>query len=215
MGFPREEYWPGVPFPPPGDLPNPGIKPMSSLTGDFFTTEPPGKPLKIAICISFYIVGKKWKHAGSYLLSVEININVREIKKKAIAQKYNSNIIELKIFCITFHSTLVLLNKREFTRKKHQFWFISTLWTIAYQAPPFMEFSRQGYWRALPFPSPEDLLNPGIEPRSQFLCGSSKRFQPPVTFYFTNSKWGQAAYVWVLVEILTDLLKVAKIFFTL
>ena len=46
MGFPRQEYWRGLPFPPPGDLPNPGIKPVSpALAGGFFTTEPPEKPL--------------------------------------------------------------------------------------------------------------------------------------------------------------------------
>ena len=45
MGFLREEYWNGLPFPTLGDLPNPGIKPMSpALAGGFFTTEPPGKP---------------------------------------------------------------------------------------------------------------------------------------------------------------------------
>ena len=45
MGFPRQEYWNGLPFPPSGDLPDPGIKPMSpSLAGGFFTTEPPEKP---------------------------------------------------------------------------------------------------------------------------------------------------------------------------
>ena len=42
MGFPRQEYWTGLPFPTPGDLPDPGIKPASpALTGGFFTTEPP------------------------------------------------------------------------------------------------------------------------------------------------------------------------------
>ena len=40
----------------------------------------------------------------------------------------------------------------------------ATPWTVAYQAPPSMGFSRQGYWSGLPFPSPGDLLNPGIEP---------------------------------------------------
>ena len=46
MGFPRQEYWSGLPFPSPGDLPEPGIKPVSpALTGGFFTTEPLGKPL--------------------------------------------------------------------------------------------------------------------------------------------------------------------------
>ena len=42
MGFPRQEYWSGLPFPPPGDLPHPGIEPVSlmspALAGRFFTT---------------------------------------------------------------------------------------------------------------------------------------------------------------------------------
>ena len=42
MGFFRQEYWSGLPFPPPGDLPNPGIEPVSfkspALAGGFFTT---------------------------------------------------------------------------------------------------------------------------------------------------------------------------------
>ena len=45
MGFPRQEYWSGLPFPSPGDLPNPGIRPASPALADrFFTTELPGKP---------------------------------------------------------------------------------------------------------------------------------------------------------------------------
>ena len=47
MGFPRQEYWSGLPLPSPGDFPNPGIEPRSpELTGGFFTTEVPGKPLR-------------------------------------------------------------------------------------------------------------------------------------------------------------------------
>ena len=46
--FPRQEYWSGLPFPPPGDLPNPGIKPESpvslALQVDSFPLEPLGKP---------------------------------------------------------------------------------------------------------------------------------------------------------------------------
>ena len=42
MQFSRQEYWSGLPFPPPGDLPNPGIKPVSptspAVAGEFFTT---------------------------------------------------------------------------------------------------------------------------------------------------------------------------------
>ena len=45
MGFPRQEYWSGLPFPCPRDLPNPGVEPESpALAGGFFTAEPPGKP---------------------------------------------------------------------------------------------------------------------------------------------------------------------------
>ena len=49
MEFPRQDHWSRLPFPSPGDLPNPGIEPMSpvspALAGEFFTTEPPGKPI--------------------------------------------------------------------------------------------------------------------------------------------------------------------------
>ena len=42
MEFPREEYWNELPFPSPGNLPNPGIKPTSpAMAGGFFTAEPP------------------------------------------------------------------------------------------------------------------------------------------------------------------------------
>ena len=45
MGFPRQEYWSGFPFPSPGDFPDPGIKPTSpALAGGFFTVEPLGQP---------------------------------------------------------------------------------------------------------------------------------------------------------------------------
>ena len=45
MGFPRQEYWSGLPLPSPGHLPDPDIEPESpALTGRFFTAEPPGKP---------------------------------------------------------------------------------------------------------------------------------------------------------------------------
>ena len=51
MGFSRQEYWSGLPFPSPGHLPDPGTKPMSlaslTLPGGFFTTVLPGKPLEL------------------------------------------------------------------------------------------------------------------------------------------------------------------------
>ena len=55
----------------------------------------------------------------------------------------------------------------------------TTPWTVAHQAPPSMGFSRQEYWSGLPFPSPEDLPNPGIEPRSPALQADTLTSEPP------------------------------------
>ena len=52
-----------------------------------------------------------------------------------------------------------------------------TLWTVAYQAPASMGFSRQEYWSGLPFPSPGDL--PGIEPRSPAFHADTLTSEPP------------------------------------
>ena len=50
MGFHRQEYWSELPFPPLGNLPDPGIQPRSpALAGRFFTAEPPGKPISSTV----------------------------------------------------------------------------------------------------------------------------------------------------------------------
>ena len=55
----------------------------------------------------------------------------------------------------------------------------ATPWTVAYQTPLSMEFSRQEHWSGLPFPSPEDFLNPGIEPGSPALQADALPSEPP------------------------------------
>ena len=55
----------------------------------------------------------------------------------------------------------------------------ATPWTVAYHAPPFMGFSRQECWSGLPFPSPGDLPDPGIEPRSPTLQADALPSEPP------------------------------------
>ena len=94
MGFHRQEYWSGLPFPSSGDLPDPEIKPTSPQI--------------------------------LYLATSEV--------------KFLSHV---RLFVI--------------------------LWTVAYQASPSMRFSRQEYQSGLPFPSPGELPDPGIEPRSPTL----------------------------------------------
>ena len=104
MGFSRQEYWSELPFPSPGDLPDPGIEPGSpAFQADTLTYEPPGKPRWVCVCV---LIG--FSHVQLFM----------------------------------------------------------TLWGIVCQAPLSMVFSRQECWSGLPFPSPGDLLNPGIEPTS-------------------------------------------------
>ena len=55
----------------------------------------------------------------------------------------------------------------------------ATLWTVAYQTPPSMGFSRQEYWSGLPFPSLGDLPDPGIEPGSPTLQADALTSEPP------------------------------------
>ena len=55
----------------------------------------------------------------------------------------------------------------------------ATPWTIAHQDPPSMGFSRQEYWSGLPFPSPGDVPDPGIEPRSPALQADTLTSEPP------------------------------------
>ena len=122
--FPRQ-YCNGLQFPPPGDLPNPGIEPKSpvspALVGRFFTTEPPGK-------YDWY-----------------------------------------KFICFSWHPRDLSEVKWSELKSLSRVQLFATPWTVAYQDPQSMGFSRQEYWSGLPFPSPGDLPDPGIERRSPAL----------------------------------------------
>ena len=75
------------------------------------------------------------------------------------------------------------MNKIPFSWKKvkslSRIRLFETPWTVAYQAPPSMGFSRQEYWSGVPFPSPGDLPNPRLEPRSPALQADAFLSQPP------------------------------------
>ena len=119
MGFSRQECCSGLPFPSPGDLPQPRDQTQVSRTaGEFFTNEPPAKPW---LC-------------GNSLCEVKSLSRVR---------------------------------------------LFVTPWTVAYQAPPSIGFSRQECWSELPFPSPGDLPDPGIEPGSPTLKADALHSEPP------------------------------------
>ena len=85
-----------------------------------------------------------------------------------------------KIFCAHRLGTKIV--KMSVTQKvkslSHVQLFV-TPWTIASQAPQSMAFSRQECWSELPFPSPGDLPNPGIEPGSPALQPDALPSEPP------------------------------------
>ena len=70
------------------------------------------------------------------------------------------------------------LKKRKWSRLVVVQLFV-TPWSVAHQAPPSMEFSRQESWNGSPFPSPGDLPNPGIEPGSPTLQADALLSEPP------------------------------------
>ena len=93
-----------------------------------------------------------------------------------------------------------------------------TPWTVAHQAPLSVEFSRQEYWSGLPFPSPEDLPDPGIEPMSPALAGGfflpqshlgSPNLSEKCRYCPLREKWpGQCAgmlFAWILDSMVTGL----------
>ena len=77
----------------------------------------------------------------------------------------------------TFSPWLLWLS--EWVKSLSHVQLFATPWTVAQQAPPSMGFSRQEYWSGLPFPSPGDLPDPGIEPRSPTLQADSLPSEPP------------------------------------
>ena len=75
--------------------------------------------------------------------------------------------------------TVLFCSHRDEVESLSRVQLFATPWTVAHQAPPSMGFSRQEYWSGLPFPSPGDLPNPGIEPRSPALQADALTSEPP------------------------------------
>ena len=103
MEFSRQGYWSGLPFPPPGDPPHPGIEPMSLVSS--------------ALAREFFITSATWEALH-------------------LSWKWKS---------------------------LSHVWLFLTPWTVAWQAPLYMGFSRQEYWRGLLLPPSGDLPDPRIK----------------------------------------------------
>ena len=75
----------------------------------------------------------------------------------------------LKLNCFYGEIPTFPLKERKKVKLLSRVQLFATPWTIDYQVPPSMGFSKQEYWNGLPFPSPGDLPKPGIEPGSPAL----------------------------------------------
>ena len=85
-----------------------------------------------------------------------------------------------ELCCIPKTITTSLINYEQTNVKSlSRVRLFATPQTVAYQAPQSMEFSRQEYWSGLPFPSPGDLPNPGIEPSSPTRQADALLSEPP------------------------------------
>ena len=83
MGFPRQEYWSGLPFPPPVDLAYPGIKPMSpgspALAGGFFQTETPGKLIITLQFSSVQSLSHVWLFVTPWTAACQASLSISNI----------------------------------------------------------------------------------------------------------------------------------------
>ena len=95
-------------------------------------------------------------------------------------------------------SKLIMLSLKVKVKSFSHVRLFATPWMVTYQAPQSMGFSRQEYWSGLPFPSPGDLSNPGIEPRSPALQTDALPSEPlgkPIYIYNVHAiVWNQTGF---------------------
>ena len=97
MGFSRQEYWSGLPFPSPGDLPDSGTEPRSpALQADAFTSEPPGKPKQRS----------DWRKIKNFMFAFPLNSP--SPSSQAILHYEMVNINELVNDLFAFHLSKIL-----------------------------------------------------------------------------------------------------------
>ena len=121
---------------------------------------------------------------------------VSVLSSRANTNMHISQVTALKFFIVVFCLSVKLLScVRLFT----------TPWTVTYQAPLSMGFSRQQYWSGLPFPSPGDLPDPGIEPGSPALLSQvNTKTETTIEGYILRKKntkmgfWGSSFYRCIL-----------------
>ena len=116
-------------------------------------------------------------------------VQTENLPKRKICRNDGTEQVDHSVLFIVklLNPIYVAVSSRQSRDRSARFWKVkvkscptlATPWTIVHQAPPSMGFSRQEYWSGLPFPSPGDLPNPGIEPRSPALQADALTSEPP------------------------------------
>ena len=126
--------------------PDPGIKPRSpALWADSFPSEPPGKPKNTGVGSLTLLQRNSWPRNRTRVSRIAGRFSTIELQEKPFM------LVKVRVKSLNLVRLFV------------------TPWSVAHQAPLSMGFSKQEYWSGLPFPSPGDLSDPGIEPGSPTL----------------------------------------------
>ena len=140
VGFPRQEYWSGLPSPSPRHLPDPGIEPTSpAFAGRFFTTEPPGEPQNVTAAAT----AKLCQSCPTLCNSIDGSPPGSPVPGILQART-------LEWVAIPFSNAWKWKVKG---KSLSRVWLLATPWTEANQAPLSMGFSGQEYWSGVPVPS--------------------------------------------------------------
>ena len=170
MGFSRQEHWTGLPFPSPGNPPDPGFEPASltsactvhwaiyrqhCLGSPAITTVTTNQSGKNQRALKQGLVEKTgYLHVNTkvflhkLLLTTERKVAVLQWKSDRNFLNWLSKLTSSKMGQNSIFSSACMLSR--FSRV----WLFVTPWTVACQAPLSMRFSKQEYWNGLPFPSP-------------------------------------------------------------
>ena len=133
-------------------------------------------------CLSNIYINASGDSSSEYI-SDSGDVNIRPTKRKKNLSdwfwykkwNWNSGCWRRYYRCVTTECNNLRSEVKSLSRVR----LFAAPWTIAYQVPLFMGFSRQEYWSGLPFPSPGDFSDPGIEPRSPALQADALPSKPP------------------------------------
>ena len=164
IGFSRQEDWRGLPFPSPGDLPDPGIQPRySTLQADTLPSKPlrnpfcemPPNVLPIFLCIDFFLIDLCVHHmyaTAAAAKSLQSCLTLCDPIGGSPPGSPVPGILQartLEWVAISFSNAWKWKGK---VKSLSRVWLFTIPWTAAHQVPPSMGFSRQEYWSGMPLP---------------------------------------------------------------